>query len=97
MATRTRRAIGGTRTDWLIRLVGLIVLLTVSTVLLPIAAVAAGIYFALAFIVAIVLDREMGANNWLMGWMRGIPRWYLKLIKWAALGDDFPGYLPSRA
>lgn len=94
---RTRRAIGGTRTDWIVRLIGLVALVAVSTVLLPVAAALAVAYFVLAFVVAILLDRETGPNNWLMGWLRGIPRWYLKLIKWAALGDEWPGWLPSRA
>lgn len=97
MATRTRRAIGGTRTDWILRLIGLVVIGAASAVLLPAAGILAFAYFALAFIWAILTGNDTGPNNWLMGWLRGVPRWYMGLVKWALLGDDFPGFLPSRA
>ena len=97
MATRTRRAIGSTRTSWILRLIGLVVLSAASVVLLPIVGAVALVYFALSFLWALLTDNDTGPNNWLMGWLRGIPRHYIKWVKWALLGDEWPGLAPSRA
>lgn len=99
MATRrrARSAVGGTRVSLFWQLVGLAVLLSSAVVVAPAVVTVATVYLVVRVIVVLLFDRQPQGNGLIMGMLRGIPMWYLKLWKWAILGSDFPGFVPSRA
>lgn len=94
---RTRSAIGGTRTSALWRLVGLFALMALDAFLIPIALIAAAVYFVVDIVKSIAVDKHVSGNGMILGAMRGVWKWVLGLHTWVLFGSDFPGFLPSRA
>ena len=93
---RARSAVGGTRVSAVWRLVGLFVMLTVDTVLLPIAFTAALIYMVIDVVKSLVLDKRASGNGLIMGALKGVFMWVISIHKWILFGRDFPGFMPSR-
>ena len=94
---RARSAVGGTRVSAFWRLVGVFVMLTLDTILLPIAVTAAVIYMAVDLVFSFVLDKRASGNGLIMGALKGIFMWLISLHRWILFGTEFPGFIPSRA
>lgn len=94
---RTRSAIGSKRTSALWKIVAAVVLLSTAIAAVPVIGTIALLYFAVMILMELLLDRSPKGNGVIVGMLRGIPMWYLKLWKYAFLGREFPGFVPSRA
>ena len=94
---RTRQAIGTNRTSAIWRLVVAVILVATAVAAVPVIGTIALVYFVIMLLVMFFLDRKPGNQGLIMGLLRGIPMWYLALFKYAFLGREFPGFIPSRA
>lgn len=92
-----RQTLGSQRTSGINRVIGLVALVVTAPVLIPVVAIAGLIYMALDVLKRIVMDSGASGNGVIMGGLEGIFMWYLKVIKWAVVGREWPGFVPRRA